>query len=264
MKYAILGSGSSANAYIFEIDDFAFVIDNGFSYKQFAHRAEELGFDLGKIKLIFITHIHRDHISGIGPLSRKLKVPVVRHSDLSLTRFVPGELDKELSVLPGEEYTFQKLRFIPFSTSHDAPHPISFHFTLGETTFTILTDTGKVTPEILYYATRSDVLFLEANYNEHMLVTGPYPLHLKKRILSPRGHLSNADAVTLLNNIVGLPESRLRLTYLCHMSDTNNSPEQLSSDLVDGLACSGTYFICKKNAMQIGLDPQACERWVKS
>jgi phosphoribosyl 1,2-cyclic phosphodiesterase len=261
MKYAVLGSGSSANAYIFEQDDFAFIIDNGFSCREFLRRTQELGFDVEKIKLIFITHVHRDHINGVGTLARRLKVPVVRHNDLNLTGYIRGLKGKELAVLPGVEYNYDRLRFIPFPTHHDAPFSISYHFILDQVAFTVATDTGIVTPELLHYAAQAEVLFLEANYNEQMLLTGPYPQHLKKRILSQWGHLSNKDAINLLNTLTSRPASRLKLVYLCHLSETNNSPEQLAADLTAGLTCSGTYVVCRRSSMHPGLDPGGLERW---
>ena len=77
VRYAVLGSGSSANSYIFENGDFSFIIDNGFSLKELTRRAGVAGFDLTKVKFIFLTHTHSDHFKGVGTLSRKYNIPVV-------------------------------------------------------------------------------------------------------------------------------------------------------------------------------------------
>jgi phosphoribosyl 1,2-cyclic phosphodiesterase len=54
-----------------------------------------------------------------------------------------------------------------------------------------------------------------------MLMTGPYPYMLKRRILSPSGHLSNDDCGKLLGI---LAESGTHAFLLAHLSKENNYP----------------------------------------
>ncbi len=221
MKYAVLGSGSSANAYIFENGAFSFLIDNGFSMKEVMNRAKAFRFDIRKLKFIMLTHTHQDHCRGVGRLSRKLKIPVVMHQDLSRSEADKISPFSRLDVVPGKEYSFDTLTFVPFLTSHDAPYSIGFYFAIGGTRFTLLTDTGVIPEDAGSFIMRSDVLFLETNYDEDMLANGPYPPYLKKRIASREGHLSNESALTFLES---LDKTKGPSTvYLCHLSDTNNS-----------------------------------------
>jgi phosphoribosyl 1,2-cyclic phosphodiesterase len=67
-----------------------------------------------------------------------------------------------------------------------------------------------------------DAVFLESNYCEQMLENGSYPLHLKRRISSKKGHLSNDQALELF--LKHKPES-LQLLILSHLSQNNNRPE---------------------------------------
>ncbi len=253
LKYAVLGSGSSANSYIFEFNDFAFIIDNGFSCKQAMERAAALGFDTSKVKYIFLTHDHGDHFRGIEILSRKLRAPVVVHKELDLRRKVKTHLYKRVDIEPGNEYTEGDFTYRAFRTSHDAEHSVSYHFRLGPAVFTIITDTGAFSREMFDYACVSDVLFLEANYNEQMLIDGPYHHALKQRILSELGHLSNEDALNFLNSIEKNPESRLKEVYFCHLSSTNNHPDILAKDIAAGLNWSGQWVICRKGEIQRAL-----------
>ena len=148
VRYAVLGSGSSANAYIFEKDNFSFIIDNGFSLKELSRRAGVAGFDLSRVKFILLTHTHSDHFNGVGTLSRKYKIPVVVHHMLSDDDFNKMKPFSRLDVVPGKEYSFDGLSFTPFSTSHDACCSLGFYFSLGKKTFMLLTDTGVVTDEM--------------------------------------------------------------------------------------------------------------------
>ncbi len=243
IKYAVLGSGSSANAYIFQKGDFSFVIDNGFSLKEFSRRASVAGFNLSKVKFIFLTHTHGDHFNGVGTLSRKYKIPVVVHHQLPDSDFNKMRPYSRLDIVPGEEYKFDLLTFTPFSTSHDTCCSLGFYFSLGDATFMLLTDTGIITEEMHRYAKKTETLFLEANYSEELLSSGPYPQFLKNRISSDHGHLSNYDAIEFLNTMEG---SMLKKIFLCHLSGTNNTPDQVKYDLSSKLNWDSNIQICSK------------------
>jgi len=52
------------------------------------------------------------------------------------------------------------------------------------------------------------------------LRSGPYPWHLKQRVGSRLGHLSNDEAAAVLSMAVG---SECRAVILAHLSEKNNS-----------------------------------------
>ncbi|MCK5201500.1 MAG: MBL fold metallo-hydrolase [Spirochaetales bacterium] len=243
VRYAVLGSGSSANAYIFEKDNFSFIIDNGFSLKELSRRAGVAGFDLSRVKFILLTHTHSDHFNGVGTLSRKYKIPVVVHHLLSDDDFNKMKPFDRLDVIPGKEYSFDALSFTPFSTSHDACCPLGYYFSLGEKTFMLLTDTGMISDEMRSLAEKTEIMFLEANYSADLLRTGSYPAFLKNRISSEKGHLSNDDAIEFLNS---MKDSTPDMVYLCHLSDSNNSPERIMEDLGIKLKWNGNIQICNR------------------
>ena len=248
LEYAVLGSGSSANSYIFDYKGFAVIVDNGFSCKQAMERAEALGFNTANVRYIFLTHAHDDHFRGVELLSRKLKAPVVVHNQLELGRKVKKHFYKRKDIEPGPYYTEGDFRFRAFSTSHDIDCSLSYQLQFGPAVFTIITDTGAVSDEMARLAAESDVLFLEANYCEKMLESGPYPYFLKKRIASSRGHLSNEAAINFLNEAGGSESSRLKEVYFCHLSDTNNSPDVLEEYIEDMLGWKGEWVICPKGS----------------
>jgi len=243
LRYAVLGSGSSANSYIFENNDFSFIIDNGFSLKELTRRAGVAGFDLSKVSFILLTHAHSDHFKGVGTLSRKYKIPVVVHHYLPDEDFNKMNPYSRMDVVPGKEYNFDSLSIIPFSTSHDACCPLGFYFSFGEETFMLLTDTGTVSDEMRNLAAKTNILFLEANYSKELLMTGHYPGFLKNRISSDKGHLSNDDAIEFLNS---MKDSTPNMVYLCHLSDSNNSPAYIKEDLKLKLKWKGNIKICNK------------------
>ena len=249
VRYALLGSGSSANAYIFEHGESSVLVDNGFSCRELLRRAEKGGFDPSQIRWILLTHVHGDHLKGVEVLSRRLGVPVVHHKDLNLEDFVKGPLHDQILLTPGENRRLGPLTVFPFETSHDVPYSLGYTLELGGRRFCLITDTGVISQEMASCAAHSDVLFLEANYCSKMLKEGPYPPALKRRIVSNRGHLSNEKAVAFLNNLGKSPKKRLRLVYLCHLSGTNNDPKVVQAHLDEHLTWPGEVKICPKGAM---------------
>jgi len=89
-------------------------------------------------------------------------------------------------------------------------------------TFVLMTDIGHLTDEMKSYISKANYLVIEADYEKEMLLNGPYPQHLKRRILSPGGHMSNEECgLALAENAT----PNLRHVWLCHLSDENNHPD---------------------------------------
>jgi phosphoribosyl 1,2-cyclic phosphodiesterase len=66
-----------------------------------------------------------------------------------------------------------------------------------------------------------------------MLEEGPYPWHVKQRIQSRLGHLSNEASRDLLGEI---SHSGLRHVILAHISETNNEPDRALSVVGEALS----------------------------
>ena len=68
LRWAILGSGSEANSYVFQEDDHAVVIDAGFPLRTFHKRCAKAGVDPASVKTVLLTHNHGDHVRGLENL----------------------------------------------------------------------------------------------------------------------------------------------------------------------------------------------------
>ena len=253
VRYSILGSGSSANAYIFESSSGSILVDNGFSAKELMRRAVEQEYDLDKLHLILLTHTHSDHIRGVGTAARRLAVPVSMHELLSPYDIVKNDRPEIVQIKPGETYSVGDFTYTPFLTSHDAPYSMSYSITVrsnsGLKKFIILTDTGEIPNAVRPLLTDVEVLFLEANYDLQMLQNGSYPPSLKRRILSKYGHLSNDDAVELLSGLQNGKNRNLKKIFLCHLSDKNNSPGLVSKACGKLISRGMDITICRKGGI---------------
>ena len=111
----------------------------------------------------------------------------------------------------------------------------------GEGVYAHATDTGCVTEEMRQMLLGADTVLLESNHDEEMLRYGPYPFYLKKRILSARGHLSNADCSAFARE---LSENGTRQIILAHLSRENNTPQKAVEETAKALEGLSTALYC--------------------
>ena len=76
MIVAPLGSGSAGNAYYFESDGTAILVDAGLGPRETKKRLHAVGFEIERLKAIVLTHEHYDHIRGADAIARKLQIPI--------------------------------------------------------------------------------------------------------------------------------------------------------------------------------------------
>ena len=261
LKWAILGSGSEANSYFFQYGDQALVIDNGFPLRTFKKRAAKAGLDPSLVKNVFLTHTHGDHVRGLENLLETTGARLVHRMGL---RFDPifRKLKNPvlMPVAVQTSYQVDGIDFYPFDLSHDAPLSTGYHFKLGETRFTLITDTGKTDDTMVRLAARSDILFLEANYCPAMLAAGPYPAVLRNRVSGDQGHLSNHQTAAFLNTLAdmraaGTGAQSLRAVYLIHVSDNNNTPDRVAEVLRAECRWPGPIRICHRSELVHGDAP---------
>ena len=225
LQIASLNSGSNANCYYIGNSNEAILIDAGLSCRETEKRMRRLGLDISFVKAIFISHEHCDHIAGLRVLSKKYRLPVyITNNTLRNCGF---EIEKDLvfSFMHSGPVSVGELSIIPFTKSHDAHDPHSFIVSGNDIHIGVITDIGYACKHVIKHFKLCDAVFLESNYCQQMLSDGPYPLHLKNRISSRKGHLSNDQALELFLN--HKPQN-LQLLILSHLSQNNNRPEIVS------------------------------------
>lgn len=219
---ASLNSGSNGNCYYVGNQEEAVLIDGGISCRETVKRMKRLGLSMKKVKAVFVSHEHGDHIHGITTLSKKFQLPIY---------ITPGTLSNgNLNVSPDRIFSFQAndpcrfgdLTVTAFRKFHDACDPHSFIVSGGSVNVGIFTDIGSACDNVISYFKKCHAAFLEANYDEYMLEKGGYPLALKNRIRGGQGHLSNKQAVELFTTHRPSFMSHL---FLSHLSKNNNTPK---------------------------------------
>ncbi len=221
-----LFSGSSGNCIYVGNDDSAILIDAGVSGSRIFSALQESRKDITRIKAIFVSHEHGDHIRGVGIISRKLGIPVFANGRTWLA--MKGQLGKISPDLQrnvehdGRTVKVGSLEVEAFATPHDAADPQFYSVYDGDSKVTVCTDVGHIEEDLYDRLRGSDAVLLESNHDIGMLQCGPYPFYLKQRILSSVGHLSNDDAAA---NVLRLVCDGTRNIILGHLSRENNYPQ---------------------------------------
>ncbi len=220
LEVHVLASGSDGNCTVIESDGEAVMIDAGLSCKKIMAAMEQEGVDPSVVKAILVTHEHSDHVAGVGPIARKLDVPVLCNMQ-TMTQFDPGQVD----FIPFDSkasFDVGHMRITPLPTSHNAIEPNAFLTQVDGMSALLATDTGKLTFQIEAALKMADIAVIESNYDQDMLVNGPYAPSLKRLIGSDQGHLSNVDCGNAIRRTI--TDSRRQL-FLAHLSKTNNIPD---------------------------------------
>jgi len=200
----------------------AVLVDAGLSGKELERRMAVAGLSPQKLRAILVSHEHHDHISAVGILARRLGLPV-HMNELTLTQ-CQAELAGVLVSLfrTGEKFDLGPFSIHPFSLSHDAADPVGFTLSNNGVLLGLATDLGVATNLVRTRLSNCKALVIESNHDPQMLLNGPYPWELKRRVQSRHGHLSNDDAAELLSSVA---HKGLTQVVLAHLSETNNEPE---------------------------------------
>lgn len=223
LELCTLASGSSGNSLLVTDGRTHVLVDAGISCRRICTGLKELGVEPTELAGVLITHEHSDHISGLTTLTKQLRLPVYASPGTGRQLCYRIAFLEELlrPVAPGEGFSIGGLAIESFPTSHDAAESVGYALSAGGRKAAVVTDLGYVTGAVLRGIRGGDLLVAEANHDVEWVQSGPYPYHLKARILGDRGHLSNEAGAELAWTAV---EGGARTVVLAHLSHENNTP----------------------------------------
>lgn len=222
-RFCSLFSGSSGNCSYIGSASAGVLIDAGVSAKRIETALLRRGIDPAGIHAVFVTHEHRDHISGLRVFAKRYRCRVYATSGTLAALAETDAVDPPTPLCPIDGPIAEAdLCVTSFPTSHDSRESCGFRIhTADDRTLVIATDTGIVTDAVRRAMAGSDLVLIESNHDVRMLQNGAYPYFLKQRILSSSGHLSNDACAGELAALVAGGTSRL---ILGHLSRENNRP----------------------------------------
>ena len=218
-----LFSGSDGNCYYIGSANQGILIDCGRTAKQITEALSRREIEMKNISAIFITHEHTDHVKALKTLASRHNMPVYATAGTILALEEKNLINPKVNISPisfdGIEVGGNYIK--PFHISHDCREGVGYVVETSDGRKTAFaTDTGIVTDEIKNALKGCDTVVIESNYDENMLVSGDYPYDLKRRILSSRGHLSNAVCADTVTELIQTGTTRI---ILAHISRNNNT-----------------------------------------
>lgn len=222
ITFLSLTSGSSGNATFVSDGDSKILIDCGMSGSRLKSSLADIDVDIADLDAVLITHEHSDHIKGLGVIARKYHIPIYATFKTFSGMKNIGEFDDSLKNAISGELEIGNIGIKAFSIPHDAADPVGYNFFIDNQKLTLATDIGKMDDLVFDSIKGSKYVILESNHDVDILRLGSYPYSLKKRILSPYGHLSNEDAA---KTALRLAETGTEHFMLAHLSRENNLPE---------------------------------------
>ena len=229
--FCTLASGSEGNCYVYVSGRQRILVDAGKNTRYINQRLGELALSVGDLTHILITHSHSDHVSALPVLLKHTRATLVcSHGTFTaIASRLPCGVPVTL-FQPGEELALGEIPAKTFSTSHDAPGSCGYVLGRGAEQVAVCTDLGTMSGDLFETIRGSGTVLLECNHDVQRLWNGSYPYPLKQRILSDRGHLSNAFSAKVA---VRLCQTGTRRLLLAHLSAENNTP-QLALSAVRG------------------------------
>ena len=245
MAYSLklLYSGSDGNAALLCAEGHAVLIDAGRSAKRLCAALQEAGVEPDALEAIFLTHEHRDHTAALDTFLKHHPLPV-HITERSAQKMLPraGEALRAHLVIHPPLFCTEvgPFTFSSFPTPHDSAQSVGFRIAVrdedGEHAVGYATDLGTVTPAVETGLCGCEAVVLECNHDEEMLMEGPYPYDLKRRIASRNGHLSNHDCAAFATRLAATGMRRL---LLAHLSEINNLPDLALGEVSTALAGTG-------------------------
>ncbi len=233
MRVCLLASGSKGNAVYIDSGETRILVDVGLSAREIEKRLNLIGVDADSLHAILVTHEHLDHVRGIGPLARRFDLPVYAHPETYRALPRIGKIEALHEFDAGATFCLRDMEIRPFPITHDAKAPVGFAINTLSGKIGVATDLGIATRLVSDCLGECRVLVLESNHDEQLLLDGPYPWHLKQRIRSNQGHLSNTASADLLDELLW---DGLNAVFLAHLSEVNNEPDMAYAGAAQVLA----------------------------
>lgn len=227
METAVLSSGSKGNSVLIKTKNTKILIDLGITKSYAIEKLSELNVDPNEIKAILITHTHTDHIQGLKTFLKTYK-PI-----LYVNKTIKQILDEYVvynnyHIYENDSFTIDDVDVTVIKTSHDAKGSVGFVLKNENKSMVYITDTGYVNERYFDILKNHNLYIMESNHDPEMLINGRYPYHLKRRIRSDKGHLSNEQSAEYLSMFIG---DKTKTIVLAHLSDDNNTYEKALNTL---------------------------------
>ncbi len=220
MLVSVLASGSEGNSTLIKFNNHAILIDIGMNLKYITEKLAEHNTLPEEIDYIFVSHVHKDHISALKTFINKYD-PIICLGEKMFLELDYLEDYKKINII-FDEIDIDDMHIDILKTSHDTTDSRGFIFTHHNSSLVYITDTGYINARYFEKLRNKNLYIWESNHDVEMLLHGKYPKWLQNRILSDKGHLSNQASSFYLSKLIG---PNTKKVILAHLSHENNTPD---------------------------------------
>lgn len=229
-----IGSGSSGNCYLVDINDTRILLECGLPFKKIQ---KALNYKVSDIDFCLVTHEHIDHAKSVKDLM-KAGVDCYMTKGTAEALGVSGHRIKIFNtyksfVRENRYFTnaIKNLIILPIQAVHDAKEPVMYYIDDIKTKENLLfvTDTAympyKISEDI-------NILMIECNYVKRLIDErvdeNKINVSLRNRIV--KNHMSLETVMEALDSV--RMSKQLKKVYILHLSD-GNSDEKLIRDSIE-------------------------------
>lgn len=230
MRICVLASGSKGNSVYIETENHHLLIDIGTTSLHIEKELREIGVDPSSIDGIFITHSHVDHISGLRVFTKKYKPTVYLKEKVyeEISNIIMGPYE-----FIEEDLYLDSLHIDSIRTSHDAESSVGYILEENGKSIVYVTDTGYLNYKYEKKLKGKQLYVIESNHDTEMLMHGKYPYHIKQRINSDYGHLSNLQSAIYMKDLVTDDTKKVILAHLSHENNTEEKAVEMYQQIFD-------------------------------
>lgn len=242
MKVFSIASGSKGNCTFVKSDTTCILVDCGISIQKLAAAIERRGESVDDVCAVLITHEHGDHVRGLAMLVKRCpQIKIYAHKEVCRVVAIKEPiLARFLSPIVSPLFYLKEFMISAFLLPHDSVACFGYGIYSADKKFSIATDIGTVTDNLIESIFDSDLVFIESNHSKKMLRDCQvYHSVLKARIAGAGGHLSNHDCAEVISAICERRKKNGQQDcnfVLCHLSENTNSSEVATQEVSKALA----------------------------
>lgn len=227
-----LGSSSSGNCFVLEFDmgedvkPASLMVECGFPYATLVRKATKAGVRISDLDGCLVTHCHKDHGAAAQDLAKRGVQIYATAGTLDAVGLTgtgwPMHYGVPVLITPG-------LKAVAFEVSHDAPEPAGFVIKTARETCVFAIDANRWLSDLSAIA--PDYLVIEANYDQTLMAQEQFSLQRKATLtdmqrfkVNERIKRSHMSIERCLDQISRTDKSRLKATFLVHLSDRMSAP----------------------------------------
>ena len=244
MKVYCLGSSSSGNSFLLDFDiggkSTKILIECGLPYHTILSKCNELGIDFSDIQACLITHAHQDHCKSAKDLYKR-KMPLIAHFRTLEQLSIKGQ-----GIMPKQKFRVANGLFgMAFDVEHDIEGSVGYILKTETECVIFIIDHKRFKTNLSHL--KPDYVFIECNYDHHVVYPQYYELQKRKEELLPddeerhevniklkqmeRNINSHASISSTEKGLAKMDLSKCKAIFLTHLSDRYANEYKMKNEI---------------------------------